>query len=739
LRRADWILLLSLCWLGTGLCLAEVAHAGDPDDTSRLQADLDKLDAWIGPGAKGDKWRGFLRSEELRNQMAAGADADLDTVAGVVQQYHSGVAGLELSRFAAVRRDLDQWFQSLIEHSSEDLANLAWTLRGEHRPMTDQRFAAVRQQLRDRARELERSLRAGKREARWKEYLHWELLDPHLQDDVAINRESLENLDAVLRRFHSNQEGLEKPAFTRMARAIERYRELAFWNALARRRDTGAIYDSYVKRFQEQMQRHLEAPTVETERQIGKSLGMIEYQGQAPALLSAIRSRYSQPNVLADVSVDALNDMAEPICQMRPVRDCILGASVRGTALTSGDVTLTSYESPDQITLDILLTGHITTNTLGYRKPVRVSTTGHTNYTATKRLTISDREFLATPAWASAQTRNHTNSIRKTGGKFGRRLIEKIAWKKVSQKKGQSERIAAQKTRRRISEGFDEQVLEALTRGRVNYEGKFRLPLVRRGFKPEEMHFASTSGVLTARMALTSVRQISTDALPPAKNPGNEITVQVHETAINNFLPFLLSGVGMSQLAADEPQQLEGDVPDWLKKAAAERKELEPPPPAEAVEERSDEEFKPYRLEFNNEQPVSVSFDDGRLTLRLRFATLYPNLNEEEPPLENWDFVVVYQVDQRDGEIVLKRVGDIEVFPTGFDPRWDTKLTNEQVGYRNNLAKNINKRAARGEGFPAEIVIPRLELAAEQPQQREFHLQQLDCDDGWLTVGYQVL
>jgi hypothetical protein len=329
--------------------------------------------------------------------------------------------------------------------------------------------------------------------------------------------------------------------------------------------------------------------------------------------------------------------------------------------------------------------------------------------------------------------------VKKTGGKIGRRLIEKIAWKKVRESKAKGERIAAQKARRRVSESFDEKVLEALTQGRKNYDGKYRTPMLRRGFILDQMHFASTAGVLMAQVSLATDKQISTDAVPPAKNLGNDITVQVHETAVNNYLPFLLSGVGMSQEAQDQPQQLEGDVPEWLKKAAAEKKDADAPTPAEAMPEELREPFKPYRLVFNSEHPASASFDESRLTLRLRFAVLYTNLNDDQAPLENWDFVVVYQLEQRDDEIVLRRMGDIEVFPTGFDPRWDRKLTGEQVGYRNNLARNINKRAARGEGFPAEIVVPRLKLSDEAGPAREFRLRQLECDDGWLTVGYQVL
>ena len=713
----------------------------NPADTSELQAALDELDAWIGPAAKGDRWRNFLKSKTLRQQLALGAEADLIAVTEVLQQYRSGIVGLEMHRFVAVRSELQQWLNALVAASSQDLFKLVWTLRGKHQPMDDERFAPIRQELCDRATELQRAIGRSNTAERWNEYLKWNLLEPHFQNDVKINRQSLEELDSVLRRFRSNQSGLEMPVFLQTAAALERYRELVFWNALAQRRDTSPIYESYLKRLAEQLRRHQEAPTVETTRKIGKSLGMIEHQGQSPLLWEMLRDRYSRPNVVAEVSVAALNDLAEPISRIQPVRDCVLGARVRGTALTDGEVTLAAAESPDHINLRIQLAGHITTNTIGYKKPVQVRTIGHTNYLATKTLYINDQRFHATPTRVTARARNHVRSVRKTGGDLGRKLIEKIAWKQVRKKKARTERITEGKARRRISEEFDEQVIRALTRRRVQYDEKLRLPMIRRGLVPEEINFASNAEQLLAQVSLATAWQISTNSTPPAKDIQNDVTVQVHETAVNNFLPFVLSGVSMKQESKDQPARLEGDVPPWLKKLAAKNKRSElsaPNQDASKADEEPVETFKPFELVFNSEHPASVSFRKNGLAVRLRFATLKAGLDEEEKPLENWDFLITFDLAQRGNEIVLTREGEIEVFPSGFDPRWDTKLTGEQVSYRNNLAKTLNRKAARGEGIPAEIVIPALTLPEDSKVKRAIELQQLECDNGWLTVGYRV-
>ena len=591
------------------------------------------------------------------------------------------------------------------------LAAEVWSLRGEHQPQTDERFAAVRAELAQRVETLGRVLDGTNTPDRWRAFLKWDKLIAHLDKDVKINRESLAELDQVLRRFRGNTPGLELKSFRNVAIALRKYRELAFWNALANRRDTQPLYESLVKQLQNQVTRHLEDPTVETARRMSKALTTIDYLGDAKPLVSQLKSRYAGNNIRAEVSVNAMNRLVKPICELEPVRDCILGASIRGQAVASGNVTFTAYESPFQAKLQLHLTGHLTSNTVGYKKPVKVYTTGLTNYSGSKSLYLSNDSFHATSAQVSATTKSRPHTIKKTGGKFGRRLIEKIAWKKVCKQKPCAERIASAKAERKLEAKFDKRVANGIDKGREQYRQRLQLPLQRWGLGNDLLKFASSSSSLLARAQLATGSQLTTDTLAPPRALANDLTVQVHQSAINNFLPLALSGVELRQEAEDEPLQLKGDMPPWLKKLSGKNKLQELSSSGESSE--AEEDFKPFRLEFNSEHPASVSFQDGRMTIRLRFATLKTGDDEEEPPMQNWDFVIHYKLVQQDNQIVLIRDADIEVFPTNFDPRWDTKLSSKQVGIRNNIAKNLNKKARSGKGFPAKIEIPALRLPTQ--------------------------
>ena len=630
---------------------------------------------------------------------------------------------------------------------NSDLADLAERSAKYHQPVTKERFSPVLHEMQNLARALERAVGGNSQFAQnWKAYLKWNLLEPHLAAEPKLDLQNLNDLDKVLRRFRANRAGLELPVFTRAAKAIDHYREAAVWHALASRRDTVPLYESYAKGLGEQLRRHQEAATVETTRQIGKALGTIEALGYSPELVSAIRAAYYKPNVSADVSSRALNQLAAPVCQIRGVRDCILGATIRGTAITNGLVSFQPMDSPDHIDLTIHLNGVIHSQTSAFRKPVQIRSSGVTNYIATKRILLDDNYFSSTNPAVNARTHTRTQSIQKTGGRFGRRLVEKIAWKKVRQSKGQSEAIAARHAERQIASGFQEQVLEGLTNGRASYIEKLRVPLQRVDLLGKSFHLSSSNQAVHTQATLVSHDQITTASLPPGKLTSNDLTVQVHESAVNNFLPTFLAGATLQQDRADVPPKLEGDVPPWLKKLAAKTpNELAEGKSATIAAEgptlamgKEEAKFRPWRFLLNSEHPASVHFEDQKLILRMRLAELEASGEEDKEPIKNWDFVVTYKVLQAGNEVLLRREGDVEAFPTGFDPRWNERLTGKQVAIRNNLAKNLNKRADSGEGFPSEIPIPAVKLPKAGGQELTLQLAQLECDKGWLTLGYRV-
>ena len=179
---------------------------------------LDDLDQWVGDGNNGDKWRKFLRTKDLREQLTKGREADPAVVSRVLQQYQSDAKGLNKRRFVSTRRELRTWRDALRNQYTGDLAKSVWASRGDHVPMTDESFSTVRTDLQSAAQQLENRLGVGSSFAQgWKDYLRWSQLEPHLYGEVKVTGQVLRELDVVLRRLRANKPGLEHPVFGRLA------------------------------------------------------------------------------------------------------------------------------------------------------------------------------------------------------------------------------------------------------------------------------------------------------------------------------------------------------------------------------------------------------------------------------------------------------------------------------------------------------------------------------------------
>jgi hypothetical protein len=753
-KLAPVVLALALAALGNDAAgqpsqPAAPAAASETGAGAKLTAQLDALDAWLGDEENGDKWRRFLHTDELRDELAKGDEADVTAVARALQRFQEKAPGLERAPFAAVRTTLADWLAELKGRYRDDIVGLTRASRSDHVPITAEQFEQVHNDMRTKARALEQALAAaGQVGAGWKKYLGWEMLEPQLGAEPDVDRKSLADLDEVLRRFRTNEPGLELPPFLDTAQAIERYRGLVTWATAAKTRDSRPDYQRLVESLAQQLERHVTRPTTETAWKVGRVLGVIDALGQSGELVEAIHRSYVRPNVRGAVSANFIYRMPNrPVDQVRPLRDCILGTRVLGTTHSLGNIRYELRPSTGTVELMVYLNGEAHSQSRGFHHPVRIRSTSHTDFWAYKQLSFSEERFTSTPAVAWADTDTRIHSITKTGGNFGRRLVEKIAWQRAMEQHGQAERIASEHARQNVLNDFNATVARDLAAARLRYTEKIGAPLVRRGIQLEHLALKSSEQGVRLETIFAGRSQLAAPSEPPLVAPGHDLWGQIHESAVNNYLPLALASARIAQQTADKPAALSGNVPNWLKVMAIKQPQLasgiekgaeiveeaqeeleelmpgEPPPPQTPA-------FKPYSITLNGEAPVSAHFDDGKISIRVRAAELV----SEDAEYQNWDFIVTYAITQKDNHVILKRVGDIEVFPTGFDPAWDKRLTAQQSAFRNTLAGNMNARAKAGQSFPPKIPIEPLRLT----RFGVLVLKELVADDGWLTVGWQL-
>jgi hypothetical protein len=629
----------------------------------------------------------------------------------------------------------------------ENLSKLAWASRDDHRPISDRQITALRQRLREQAHKLEQALASQGHlfTQQWKRYLKWDRLEQPLSLTAKIDRRTLTNLDQVLQQFRRNQPGLERLEFTRTAKAIEQLRVTLPWAMAAQTRDPRKDYRQIMTTLRTQLQRHQAEATSETEWKIGRVMGLVNQLGQSALLVEALHESLVQPNFLVDVSEAFIQQIVQrPIHNTRPVRDCILGTSITGTAQTTGSVHLRTLPSRDTIQLEVRLTGNTRSRTQGHQHPVRIRNSSNTQFFASKRISLDADSFQASPAVVHANTQTTIHSIRKTGCPLGHRLIERIAWKKSGQSKGCAEQIASRHAEARIGDDFDEQLAEALARARNNYVQKIRDPLLRRNMMPTHLHMSSQPDRVRIETTFASRSQLASTGTSPRLTVTSDLTVRIHQSAVNNYLALVLAGATIEQETEDQPPRLSGNLPPWMSKVSLgdrfrHKRSSAKDSPVAAEEatgtvRRDQEDFQPWSITLNSEQPVNVRFDQQQLVLRMRASRLTSLENE----YKNWDFILRYDVIPQGNTILLRRSGKIEVFPTGFDPRWDKRMSSAKSGFRSTLAKNMNARADRGESFPDEIPLQPIRLPERLGIQGELTLRFIDCDNHWLTLSWQL-
>jgi hypothetical protein len=223
-------------------------------------------------------------------------------------------------------------------------------------------------------------------------------------------------------------------------------------------------------------------------------------------------------------------------------------------------------------------------------------------------------------------------------------------------------------------------------------------------------------------VAQASGSQLAASAAPPEAPAGHDMSLRLHESAVNNYSASLLSGATATQMTEDEDIKFDVKLPKWMKDAWENRK-VEPTEGGEGA----GEPFKPYSLTFRQTRPLSVNFVDGKVKLTVHIRRLKSGDNT----FENWDVTGIYTPEQKEGGIVLRRDQELEMLPTDFRGQ----LSSRQVAERANLEKELNARSAQGRGFPKSFELEPLEpenLADAGP----LVFNQFDSASGWLIVAW---
>ena len=676
----------------TACLTSAIVFAAETKSSAQVKKTLNNLEAWLAKGPNGPSWERYLDLPALRTALAKDGDADLAAVAAVLKQLESGSAGLELEPFSKLREATAQWSDEL-SIAKTPLPEAALAAEAGFRPITDADVAAAKTSLQTEVAKLDHYLAAGGANgAAWKEYLRW----PAIQAQLASNTPDVDELKKVASQFAADQVGLELPVFNAVRDSLEHYT-----HALEAHKDeVRGLYVAQLKSLSDELKKYADDHSEELATALGARIGWLENMRQALSLVRAVRSRYSRPNLHAQLSGRLVAaGIEQAVDDVAPVTDVILGTNISGTGRTVGRLAVQLVPSEDKAMLETTLVGTTTTRTVGVNGPAAVYTDGTTQILGSKRIVIDENGLASYPAKAKATTKTKITGV---GAKS--RMVQKIATRKVYEAKGEAEAIGSDHAAARVRQRVEKQSADQLGQAQWQFNEKFRNPLMRRREFPS-LEFSTTKDSMFVKALQANRTRLGAPNDPPNITVANDLAVQLHESMVNNLAAALLSGMTLKEEELQKKViEWRGSLPDQLK---------------------SDEDRDPWSITFANERPVTIKFDEGGFQVTVRGQ----RYTSGERAFRAMNVTADYKMEMSGNGSVLKRQGELQILPPGFVPG-QTRLSTQQVTLKTLLQRKFGKL------FEPEIKNEGLALPGRWKQAGRLDLKQMEAKRGWLALAW---
>jgi hypothetical protein len=289
---------------------------------------------------------------------------------------------------------------------ADDLSGLIDQARQRFIPVTESQLSRAKNDLKASMGELERFVQPSSTNGqRWLKYLHWDDLKKGLESN---DSSAMEPINDTYQRLNRDENGLELPQFRRVSEALQRYGNLL---ASAQSQNPEEDYAKQLDGLSKALDAYLKTPTTANELSLAGRLNQIAAIGQAPELVAELRREVVQPNAFIDVSAELLSAGAEPIDRHEPVTDYILGTRVQSQAHTRGTASVATLPADDRAVHELQSRGHTESSNYGTNGPAIIRSTGHTDYTARKRVELTDKAFRPFAAEAHATTNTDFHSV----------------------------------------------------------------------------------------------------------------------------------------------------------------------------------------------------------------------------------------------------------------------------------------------------------------------------------------
>jgi hypothetical protein len=357
-------------------------------------------------------------------------------------------------------------------------------------------------------------------------------------------------------------------------------------------------------------------------------------------LADCLDNYYRNANVRLVLAADLLNRLAPDMpANSAPVNDVVLGRPVRGTSTTSGQLFVQLVPDPVRLNLLVEARGRVQSQTLADAGPATFRSTGEASYSVQKSVIVSAQSAIIAPASAAADSDSQLTGVNTRFD--GRPVLGPVARNRaIVQHEAlhdEAQREVDEKIAARASQRMDDQVDSRLQQVKTNIRRDVLDPLEKLDLDVEPVALATSAERITLRLRLASAAQLGSHTPRPQAPSDSLASLQLHESALNNFLDHL---------------QLAGrtfTLPELFSYLADRTSRPKLQPPADLPED--------VAITFANRDPVAVRCDNG--VVRLTFAIA--ELRQRNRAWHDFSITATYRPEIEHLHVRLARQGPIEL------------------------------------------------------------------------------
>jgi hypothetical protein len=415
-------------------------------------------------------------------------------------------------------------------------------------------------------------------------------------------------------------------------------------------------------------------------------------------LADTVNTYYRNANVRVALSVELVNRLIpQEQAQLEPVRDNILGADVEGQSHTRTRLRMVLLPDRGRWQIGLEADGHVASDTASSKGPATFYQQGNAVFRARKRVTVDRRGIRLFNAEANADSATYLNDYETDfdGIPLLSNLVRAVAKGQYEDSQYDAKRVVEGRIVGRATSQLDRQVAEKLEQAKGDVQAKVVAPLQKMNLEPAAVDLETTADRLIARYRIASREQVSAFT-PRPQAPGDSLlSVQVHESMLNNVLDKLeLHGrrIEIRELFKEVTGRFNRD-------------------PVEMPEDLPEDVF----VTFADEDPVRLDCQDGRVRLTIRLKELSSGRNQ----WHNFAVRGYYapHPDQRDANLIREGVIELIGERLRFGDQVALRGIFSRVLSRNRKLNLVNKQIAQAK-----------ELEDQQVTQFVIH-------DGWIGIA----